>query len=98
MTEARAWPAPAKLNLLLRVIGRRPDGYHLLQTVFQFIDLCDQLYFRVRSDAELHRLNVVPGVAADEDLVMRAARLLQAETGCKLGADIRVEKRIPMLT
>ena len=70
MNEAHAWPAPAKLNLLLRVIGRRPDGYHLLQTVFQFIDLCDQLYFRVRPDAEIRRLNDVPGVAVDEDLVI----------------------------
>jgi 4-diphosphocytidyl-2-C-methyl-D-erythritol kinase len=96
MTEALAWPAPAKLNLLLRVVGRRPDGYHLLQTVFQFIDLCDQLYFRVRPDPVLQRLNEVPGVSADDDLVVRAARLLQAETGCALGADIRVEKQIPM--
>ena len=52
MNEAQAWPAPAKLNLLLRVVGRRPDGYHLLQTVFQFIDLCDELYFDFRSDGE----------------------------------------------
>lgn len=96
MTEALAWPAPAKLNLLLRVVGRRPDGYHLLQTVFQFIDLCDRLYFHVRADSALQRLNEVRGVSADEDLVMRAARLLQREAGCTLGADIRVEKRIPM--
>lgn len=96
MTEGRAWPAPAKLNLLLRVTGRRPDGYHLLQTVFQFIDLCDRLYLDVRPDPALRRLNDVPGVAADEDLVIRAARLLQREAGCTRGADIRVEKHIPI--
>ncbi len=91
-----AWPAPAKLNLLLRIVGRRPDGYHLLQTVFQFIDLSDELYFGLRTDGEIHRANEVPGVAEADDLVIRAARLLQREAGCSLGADIRLEKRIPM--
>ncbi len=91
-----AWPAPAKLNLLLRIVGRRPDGYHLLQTVFQFIDLTDTLYFKLRPDGRIHRLNEVPGVAEGDDLVIRAARLLQREAACGLGADIRVEKRIPM--
>ena len=96
MSHVSAWPAPAKLNLLLRVVGRRSDGYHLLQTVFQFIDLCDELVFSVRPDALVRRVNQVPGVAEADDLVVRAARLLQQETGCTLGADIRVEKRIPM--
>jgi 4-diphosphocytidyl-2-C-methyl-D-erythritol kinase len=91
-----AWPAPAKLNLLLRIVGRRPDGYHLLQTVFQFIDLSDTLHFRLRPDGRIHRLNEVPGVAEADDLVIRAARLLQREAACGLGADIRVEKRIPL--
>jgi 4-diphosphocytidyl-2-C-methyl-D-erythritol kinase len=91
-----AWPAPAKLNLLLRIVGRRPDGYHLLQTVFQFIDLSDELYFGLRTDGGIHRANEVPGVSEADDLVIRAARLLQREAGCGLGADIRVEKRIPM--
>ena len=95
MTGA-AWPAPAKLNLMLRVVGRRPDGYHLLQTVFQFIDLCDELSFRVRADGEVRRINEVPGVPAHDDLTLRAANLLRNETGCKAGADIRVEKRIPL--
>ena len=95
MTTA-AWPAPAKLNLMLRVVGRRPDGYHLLQTVFQFIDLCDELSFRVRADGEVRRINEVPGVPAHDDLTLRAANLLRNETGCKAGADIRVEKRIPL--
>ena len=95
MTGA-AWPAPAKLNLMLRVVGRRPDGYHLLQTVFQFIDLCDELSFRVRADGEVRRINEVPGVPEHDDLTLRAANLLRNEAGCKFGADIRVEKRIPL--
>ena len=89
-------PAPAKLNLFLHVIGRRPDGYHLLQTQFRFIDLHDTLHFSLRGDSAVRRTNAVDGVAEEEDLCMRAARLLQSETGCKLGVDIAVEKRIPM--
>jgi len=89
-------PAPAKLNLFLHVVGRRPDGYHLLQTLFRFIDLQDTLHFELRDDGEVHRTNSVEGVAEEQDLCVRAARLLQAETGCKLGADIAIEKRIPM--
>ena len=95
MTPA-AWPAPAKLNLLLRIVGRRADGYHLLQTVFQFIDLCDWLSFKVRPDGVVRRSSELAGVAEDADLVVRAARLLQRATGCTLGADIRVEKHIPL--
>lgn len=90
------WPAPAKLNLMLRVVGRRDDGYHVLQTVFQFIDLADQLSFSVRPDAVVRRVSEHEGVAADQDLVVRAARLLQAHTGCTQGADIQIRKRIPM--
>lgn len=89
-------PAPAKLNLFLHVTGRRADGYHLLQTLFRFIDLHDTLHFTLREDGEVRRSNPVEGVAEDQDLCVRAARLLQAETGCTLGADIAVEKRIPM--
>jgi 4-diphosphocytidyl-2-C-methyl-D-erythritol kinase len=96
MKAGSAWPAPAKLNLMLRVVGRRPDGYHLLQTVFQFTDLCDQLHFGVRGDGAVVRSSAVPGVAPDDDLVVRAARLLQREAGCSQGVDIRVEKRIPL--
>ena len=88
--------APAKLNLFLHVVGRRPDGYHLLQTVFRFIDLQDTLYFTLREDGEVHRTNHVEGVAENMDLSVRAARLLQAHTGCTLGVDITVEKRIPI--
>ncbi len=89
-------PAPAKLNLFLHVIGKRPDGYHLLQTLFRFIDLHDTLHLTMRKDGEIHRTNSIEGVAEEQDLCVHAARLLQAETGCKLGVDIAVEKRIPM--
>jgi len=89
-------PAPAKLNLFLHVVGRRPDGYHLLQTLFRFIDLQDTLHFSLRDDGGVHRTNSIEGVAAESDLCVRAAKLLQAETGCKLGVDIVIEKRIPM--
>lgn len=89
-------PAPAKLNLFLHVTGRREDGYHLLQTLFRFIDLNDTLHFSLREDGEVHRVNEIEGVAEEQDLCVRAARLLQKETGCALGVDIAVEKRIPM--
>ncbi|MHB1115317.1 4-(cytidine 5'-diphospho)-2-C-methyl-D-erythritol kinase [Sideroxydans sp.] len=89
-------PAPAKLNLFLHVVGRREDGYHLLQTLFRFIDLNDTLHFTLRDDGQVCRLNALEGVPPEQDLCVRAARLLQQETGCKLGVDIEVEKRIPM--
>jgi len=93
---SRDWPAPAKLNLFLHVIGRRADGYHLLQTVFQFVDYCDQIDFAVRADGRLARQANYADIAADADLVMRAAAALKAETGCTLGAEITVHKRLPM--
>jgi 4-diphosphocytidyl-2-C-methyl-D-erythritol kinase len=96
MTEAYSYPAPAKLNLMLRVTGRRADGYHLLQTVIRFIDYCDTLTFRVREDGAIARANDVAGVAAGDDLAVRAARLLQQSSGTHLGADITVEKRLPV--
>ena len=96
MTLSRDWPAPAKINLFLHVTGRRPDGYHLLQTLFQFIGLCDWLEFRVREDGRITRTSALPGVPADDDLVVRAARMLQSHAGCTLGADIGVSKRVPM--
>ena len=89
-------PAPAKLNLFLHVVGRRPDGYHLLQTLFRFINLQDTLHFSLREDGVVHRTYSIEGVAAEQDLCVRAARLLQSETGCSLGADITLEKHIPM--
>lgn len=89
-------PAPAKLNLFLHVTGRREDGYHLLQTLFRFIDLHDTLHFVLRTDGVVRRSNAVEGVDEDQDLCVRAARLLKSETGCTLGVDIGLEKRIPM--
>jgi 4-diphosphocytidyl-2-C-methyl-D-erythritol kinase len=96
MTRIISCPAPAKLNLFLHVTGRRADSYHLLQTLFRFIDLHDTLHFILREDGEVRRSNAVEGVTEEQDLCVRAARLLQAETGCGLGVDIKVEKRIPM--
>ena len=90
------YPAPAKLNLFLHVVGRRPDGYHLLQSVFTLIDHADRLRFRVRADGVVRRVSELPGVPEEEDLVVRAAQALKAATGTSLGADIEVDKRIPM--
>ncbi len=88
--------APAKLNLFLHVVGRRADGYHLLQTVFRFIDFGDTLHFTLREDDAVCRLNALEGVTPEQDLSVRAARLLQQECGCQLGVDITIDKRIPM--
>ena len=90
------YPAPAKLNLFLHVVGRLPDGYHLLQSVFTPIDLCDRIRIEVRDDGVIERANDVPGVAPDDDLAIRAARVLQEATGTRLGATIELEKVIPM--
>ncbi len=91
-----AWPAPAKLNLFLQIIARRADGYHLLQTVFRLLDWGDTIHLRVRSDGLIRRIgDSLPGVAEDDDLVIRAARLLQSSTGARAGAEIRLDKRIP---
>jgi 4-diphosphocytidyl-2-C-methyl-D-erythritol kinase len=93
----RIWPAPAKLNLMLHVTGRRADGYHELQTVFQLIDLCDELRFEVAVDRRIERLEGAAGVPPADDLVVRAALALRAATGRPaLGARIRVRKRIPL--
>jgi len=89
-------PAPAKLNLFLHVVGRRRDGYHLLQSVFTLIDFGDRLRFRARGDGAVARVNDVPGVAPGDDLAVKAARLLQEASGTPQGADIEVEKRIPL--
>jgi len=92
----RRWPAPAKLNLMLHVVGRRADGYHLLQTVFRLIDLADTLVYSPRDDSAIRLVAPIPGVPEDADLTVRAARLLQAETECTSGAAISVDKRIPV--
>ncbi len=94
--ELKPFPAPAKLNLFLHVTGRRADGYHLLQSVFRFIDHGDTVWLGVRKDGQVRRLEDIPGVPEEQDLTVRAAKLLQQETGCPLGADIRLEKRLPM--
>ncbi|MBI2311883.1 MAG: 4-(cytidine 5'-diphospho)-2-C-methyl-D-erythritol kinase [Betaproteobacteria bacterium] len=93
---SESYPAPAKLNLFLHVVGRRADGYHLLQTVFHFIDYGDGLAFRLRHDGTVALERPLPGVPDERNLCLRAARLLQAEAGCRLGADIRLEKRLPL--
>ena len=95
MNGAEFFPAPAKLNLFLHVIGRRPDGYHELQTVFRFIDAADRIGLAVRPDGVIRRVNEVAGVPEEVDLVVRAAHLLQRETGTSLGADLTVEKHLP---
>lgn len=87
-------PAPAKINLFLHVVGRRPDGYHLLQSVFVLIDWCDTLHFECRRDGALARHDLGPALPAD-DLSLRAARALQQASGCALGADISVLKQVP---
>ncbi len=92
---SRQWPAPAKLNLILHITGQRQDGYHLLQTVFQFIDFSDLLDFSIRDDAVITRQSNWQGVAEADDLIVRAARSLQQESTCQLGADINLQKRLP---
>lgn len=90
------WPAPAKLNLFLHVVGRREDGLHLLQTVFRFVEFGDSLRFEPRQDGHVCLANPIPGVPSESDLTVRAARLLQAETGCRQGVTLFMEKRLPM--
>jgi len=89
------WSAPAKLNLLLHITGRRADGYHNLQTLFQFIDLKDELNFILRHDKQIILHTKLPGVRAQDNLIVRAARLLQSSASAKQGADIWVQKCIP---
>jgi len=91
----RGWPAPAKINLFLHVTGRRPDGYHLLQTVFQFLGYGDVLDFELRDDGIVRRATPLPGIAPDADLTVRAARLLQRHAGVRQGIEIRIDKHIP---
>ena len=95
VTAVSWWPAPAKLNLLLHVLGRRADGYHELQTVFQLIELNDRIGLAVRTDGRIERVSGLPDVAAERDLAVRAAVALQQHTGVRLGADVHVIKHIP---
>jgi 4-diphosphocytidyl-2-C-methyl-D-erythritol kinase len=96
VTVATLWPAPAKLNLFLHVTGRRADGYHDLQTVFQLIDLADDIQIQLRPDGLIERPQGPEGVPAEADLVVRAARALQGATGTAWGATLHVTKRIPL--
>lgn len=91
-----AFPAPAKLNLFLHITGRRADGYHLLESIFQLIDAQDTIWLRVRQDGQVIHYNPIANVPADSDLTVRAARLLQRYSQQPLGVDIRVDKRLPM--
>ncbi|MDK9723811.1 MAG: 4-(cytidine 5'-diphospho)-2-C-methyl-D-erythritol kinase [Sterolibacteriaceae bacterium MAG5] len=91
-----AWPAPAKINLFLHVVGRRADGYHLLQTVFRFIDYGDVLRFAPRDDGRILPAAPLPGVDPEADLTVRAAKLLRETTGLGGGVTISLEKNIPM--
>ena len=92
-------PAPAKLNLFLHITGRRPDGYHLLQSVFMLVDWCDRLHFELRTDGRIHREDIgsTPPAASlpAEDLCIRAAHALRQATECELGAQIGLEKHLP---
>jgi len=89
-------PAPAKLNLFLHITGRRADGYHTLQTLFQFLDQADTLHFNRRADNRIQLHADLPGVTADDNLIVRAALALQKATSCPIGADIRLDKTLPM--
>ncbi|MGM7282044.1 4-(cytidine 5'-diphospho)-2-C-methyl-D-erythritol kinase [Pseudomonas guariconensis] len=89
-------PAPAKLNLWLHIIGRRTDGYHELETVFQFLDHADQLHYSLRDDGQIHLRTEIAGVPHDSNLIVKAARQLQQQSGCALGVDIWLDKILPM--
>lgn len=96
MNKTLTISAPAKLNLFLHITGQREDGYHLLQTVFQFLDYADSISLTLREDGHLYRVSNLAGVAAENDLVVKAAKLIQKHCNTGLGVDISVEKRLPM--
>ena len=97
MTDAWShWPAPAKLNLFLQIVGRRANGYHLLQTVFQLLDWGDSVHLRTRDDGVVSRVSALPGISAENDLTVRAAHALRERAGISAGVDIAVEKCVPM--
>jgi len=95
-STVKRWPAPAKLNLFLHITGRRADGYHQLQSVFQFLDYGDELTFTLNDSGEVRRISDLPGVPSEQDLVVRAAKLLLKHTNCTRGVDIEIDKRLPM--
>ena len=90
--------SPAKLNLFLHIVGRRDDGYHLLQSVFQLIDWCDTVYLKKIAENEVRRINPIPGVPPEQDLVVRAANLLKDFCNVDVGVEIDLKKEIPMLS
>ena len=92
----QSWPAPAKVNLFLHITGRRDDGYHLLQTIFQFLDFGDELSFQILETTDIQRKGNMPGVPEQQDLIVRAAKLLQAEAGINEGAVISINKQLPV--
>lgn len=96
LARSMVWPAPAKLNLMLHITGQRADGYHELQTVFQFLDFGDELRFEPRYDGKICRVLGAASVSAEEDLVVRAARALQQVTDSRTGVDIHLNKKLPM--
>src|SRR5690554_7675979 len=89
-------PSPAKLNLFLHITGQRPDGYHNLQTIFQFLNYYDTLHFQLNDSNNLSLTPALEGVSNEDNLIIKAARLLQKHSGCELGADIKIEKVLPM--
>ena len=95
VAQPEPWPAPAKLNLFLHVTARREDGYHLLQSLFQFIELSDVLYFTSREDGVIRHTNPLPEIPPEHDLTVRAAHLLKRHCASPHGVDIRIDKRIP---
>ena len=96
MQDFQSFLAPAKINLFLHITGQRADGYHLLQTVFRLLDFYDTIQLKPTQDGAIKRVNNIIGVPADQDLCVRAAKLLQQYSQCPLGVEIIVEKRIPM--
>jgi len=96
MSGLQTYPAPAKLNLFLHIVGRRQDGYHLLQSVFRFLDYADSLSFRVRDDGVIKRDYTLAGVPEEDDLCVQAAKLLQRMADTRLGVEITLEKKLPL--
>jgi 4-diphosphocytidyl-2-C-methyl-D-erythritol kinase len=96
MSEILTLESPAKLNLFLHITGRRPDGYHELQTIFQIIDYCDRLHFESNDSGILTLQCDIPELSGDDNLILRAARALRDKSGCSMGADVTLEKNIPM--
>ena len=90
------WPAPAKINRFLHITGQRADGYHLLQTVFQFLDFGDDLSFAITESPDIKRVGELGGVSQEQDLIVRAARLLKEKSGVSFGVQISLNKRLPM--